>query len=459
MLTGGQRVREARRQLAYGVDHLTHPFCAVALGPAAPMLVRSCGQPGREATEVRHTMNEDADHQGSDDRSRAAAELDKDPFSGGRQTPHGATLRPSLLRWFAGVVLLGVGLQTAVVLLDLTDPPPRSFLAQLTPQGMKLELKMPSPGRNNLLSVAELRWCMREDIRIEILQTRSARSDAALFNEAAGTYNLRCARFRHRGNDFAEARRDIDEARSWIVAEALAEASAFTTPEKDKLAAAGYSVLTKDVQELLHAQGYAPGPVDGRYGARTRAAVESFERDQGWPATGRISETLRKELLERVRVANASEARLFEATAAERAVIRAACSSAAGVAGYNRCVGSKLQLLAEQRPPNTRAVTEPESAAIEEACTRSRMLRGEAAYDLCVAEQIADLAQLGEKPSLAAATDGERAAIEDGCGNIGFFYGPAAFYRCAQEHLAELAEADQRPALTVAGALPSGEHR
>ncbi len=310
-------------------------------------------------------MIEDANHQGSDDRSRAAAELDKDPFSGGRHTPHGATLRPSLLRWFAGVVLIGVGLQTAVVLLDSTDQQPRSFLAQLTPQGRILEIEMPSPSRNQLLSAAELRWCMREDIRIEILETRRARSGAARFNEAAGAYNLRCARFRYRAVDFADARRDIDEARSSIVSEALAEALALTPPENDKLAAVGYSVLTKDVQELLRALGYTPGPVDGRYGARTRAAVESFERGRGWPASGQISETLRKELLEQVRVASAAEARLFEATPKERAVIRAACSGAAGVSGYNRCVESRLQRLAEQRPPNTRAVTEPESAAIE----------------------------------------------------------------------------------------------
>jgi hypothetical protein len=401
----------------------------------------------------------DADHQDSDGLSRAVAELDKDPFGGGRQTPQGATLRPSLLRWFVGVVLVGAGLQTAVVLLDSLDPPPRSFLAQLTPQGPVLEIKMPSAGRNQLLSAAELRWCMREDIRIEVLHTRAARSKAARFNEAVGTYNARCARFRYRPADFAAARRDIDEARSSIVSEALAEASALTAPEKDKLAAVGYSVLTKDVQELLRALGYAPGPVDGRYGARTKAAVENFERAQAWPASGQISEALRKELLEHVRGASAAEARLFEATAEERAVIRTACSGAAGVSGYNRCVESRLQRLAAERPPNTRVITEPENAAIEETCARSRMLRGEAAYEGCVAEQIADLAQLGEKPSLASATDAERAAIEDGCGSVGFFYGPAAFYRCAQVRLAELAQHGQRPELTVAGTLPSADQR
>jgi peptidoglycan hydrolase-like protein with peptidoglycan-binding domain len=303
-----------------------------------------------------------------------------------------------------------------------------------------------------LLSLAELRWCMREDIRIEILESRGARSDAAHFNTAAGSYNRRCTRFRYREGDFTQARRDIDEARSSIVAEALAEALALSAPGKDKLAAPGYSVLTKDVQELLHALGFAPGPVDGRYGARTKAAVESFERARGWPGSGLISETLRKELLEQVRGTSAAEALLFEATAGERGAIRAACSGAAGVSGYNRCVESRLQRLAEQRPPNTRTVTERESAAIEETCTRSRMLRGEAAYERCVAEQIADLAQLGEKPRLAAATAGQRAAIEDACGSIGFFYGPAAFYRCAQVRLAEPAEADERRELSVAGA-------
>ncbi len=396
-------------------------------------------------------MIEDTDHQNSDSRARAAAELDKDPFSGGRRTRQGAILGPSLLRWFAGVVLVGALLQTAVVLLGSTDQPPRSFLAQLTPQGRPLEIERPSAGRYQVLSVAELRWCMREDIRIEVLETLGARSNGARFNEAAGSYNRRCTRFRYRGNDFVEARRDIDEARSSIVAEAVAEALALRTPGNDKLAATGYSALTKDVQELLQALGYAPGPVDGRYGARTRAAVESFEQARGWPASGHVSETLRKELLEQVRGVSASEARLFEATARERAVIRVACSGEVGVSSYNRCVESRLQLLAEQRPPGTRLVTERESAAIEETCTRSRMLRGEAAYERCVAEQIADLAQLEDKPNLAAATAGQRGAIEDGCGNIGFFYGPAAFYRCAQERLVELAEAKERPELAVAG--------
>jgi hypothetical protein len=343
-------------------------------------------------------------------------------------------------------------MQTAIVLLRRTEPPPRSFIAQLAPT-VTLELKAPRVARYQVLSVAELRWCMREDIRLEILETRPAGNDTTRFYEAIGRYNLRCTQFKYRGDDLAEARRDIDAVRSWIVAEALAEA--LDAGRHDELAAPGYSVLTRDVQELLRALGYVPGSVDGHYGDRTRAAVESFERDRGWPSSGRISELLRKELLERVRTANASEARLFEATAAERSTIRERCSGAPGVSGYNRCVESRLQQLAERRPP----ISQGELATIEETCARSRTMRGEDAYERCVAGQTADLAQLGEKPSLVAATGHERATIEDGCRSTGFFYGPAAYYRCAQQRLVGLAAAD-RPELAVAGAsAPSDDHR
>jgi len=389
-------------------------------------------------------------------RTRAAAELDADPFGAGPRARR-LSKRSSVLWGFVALVVIGAAMQAGVVLLRRSDPPPRSFIAQLAPN-LELELKMPRTGRYQILAVAELRWCMREDIRLEVLEARHAGSDLTRFHEAVGNYNLRCTQFKYRGNDLAMARRDIDAARSWIVAESLAEA--LNSGARDELAAPGYSVLTRDVQEMLRALGYKPGPVDGRYGALTRTAVESFEHDRGWPASGRVSELLRKELLERVRTANASEARLFEATAAERSVVRQRCSGEKGVSNYNRCVESRLQQLAAERPPNARAISEGELAAVEETCTRARTMRGEEAYSRCVAEQTADLGQLGEKPSLAAATDYERTAIEDACRSSGFFYGPAAYYRCAQERLAVLDAADSSPKLAVAGdAAPAGDRR
>jgi len=103
--------------------------------------------------------------------------------------------------------------------------------------------------------------------------------------------------------------------------------------------------------------------------------------------------------------------------------------------------------LARRRPPGTRVVSAPERAVIDEACQRAKLRGGDAGYDRCVDEQIADLAQLESEPSIAAMTEAERATVEGRCSSTGSFYGPAAFYRCAQERLAEVAEAGRRSSL------------
>src|SRR5262245_29784269 len=130
-----------------------------------------------------------------DGRSRAAAELDEDPFGAGQRARR-LTRRSSVLWGFVCLVAIGAALQAAVVLLRRADPPQRSFIAQLAPN-LELELKMPRTGRYQILSVAELRWCMREDIRLEVLETRHEGSDTALFKEAVGSYNLRCTQFKY----------------------------------------------------------------------------------------------------------------------------------------------------------------------------------------------------------------------------------------------------------------------
>lgn len=51
----------------------------------------------------------------------------------------------------------------------------------------------------------------------------------------------------------------------------------------------GGSPRVRAVQRRLHALRQRPGPVDGRYGPRTQAAIERFQRSAGQPATGSLS--------------------------------------------------------------------------------------------------------------------------------------------------------------------------
>jgi hypothetical protein len=56
-------------------------------------------------------------------------------------------------------------------------------------------------------------------------------------------------------------------------------------------------VDVRDVQEGLARLGYAPGPLDGVLGARTRDAIRQFEQDRGLAQTGTISDALAQEVL------------------------------------------------------------------------------------------------------------------------------------------------------------------
>ena len=387
-------------------------------------------------------MTEDAGKHGPRGRSAPRSELDAEPFGSDWR---GAFKRRGLVAWLTAFVVLGIGMYS-VLILRSDDSPQRTSL--LGAQAPTFAIEMPSTGRDLLLGVAQLRWCLREDMRIETFEQRLSYSEPKRFGVMVSDYNRRCTRFRYRDRDLERARRDIDGARKWIVEEAFAEAySSSATRSPGRLAARGYSILTKDVQRLLRAVGQDPGPIDGHYGPRTKAAVESFETEQGRAATGGISEALRRELLDRVRSGGLAESRLLATTAAEAAAIRSTCAGATGVAAYNRCVESELASLAERRPPPARAATAAERATISDVCQRAKLRGGEAAYDRCVEEQIAELAALESEPSVAAMTAAERAGVEDRCASTGSFYGPAAFYRCAQERLAEVALAGRNASL------------
>jgi peptidoglycan hydrolase-like protein with peptidoglycan-binding domain len=69
----------------------------------------------------------------------------------------------------------------------------------------------------------------------------------------------------------------------------LVEVTAVGAPRVEAVAA---SPVVVEVQQLLIAQGYEPGVVDGLFGARTGNAIRSYQADQGIAVTGEISEPL-----------------------------------------------------------------------------------------------------------------------------------------------------------------------
>lgn len=83
----------------------------------------------------------------------------------------------------------------------------------------ELEFSVPPVGDNNVLSVAEIRWCLREDIRIEVLRPlATSNSQIDQFNGVVGDYNERCGSFRYMEGALTWARREVERVRAEIVA-------------------------------------------------------------------------------------------------------------------------------------------------------------------------------------------------------------------------------------------------
>jgi peptidoglycan hydrolase-like protein with peptidoglycan-binding domain len=57
---------------------------------------------------------------------------------------------------------------------------------------------------------------------------------------------------------------------------------------------------TRDLQRALRRAGYNPGPIDGKIGKRTGAALRAFQRREGLSITGRLDTATKEVLHERL---------------------------------------------------------------------------------------------------------------------------------------------------------------
>lgn len=224
-------------------------------------------------------------------------------------------------RWFWGLVGIGILIWLFnVAQEDSRRPsgtpsytPPSSspsYAPSSTPgtQIPDLEFSMPPVGDNNVLSVAQIRWCLREDIRIEVLRplpTTNAQIDQ--FNAVVADYNSRCGSYRYRQGTLTRAQREVERVRAQIVASVRPPWQASVSPggsvsqrpsvpPAQPRPAQQWSQLTLDVQNALTELGYQPGPADGLYGARTRSAIQSFQRDVGVATDGLVTPALLQRL-------------------------------------------------------------------------------------------------------------------------------------------------------------------
>ncbi len=270
------------------------------------------------------------------------------------QTPPPPPKRVSVTKWVWSIV--GIGILVALFNAGQDDrrnsgsrsnySPSSAPSTYTTPRSTSsLKFSKPPVGTNKVLSIVQIRWCLREDMRIK---TKRAYTNTNLevdaFNTMVSDYNRRCGNFQYRRGVLERARREVEGMRLQIVAEALGRSTTPSTPSAvvspPKLSSsaqsspsrvssgtsrpntssrgANRSALTYEVQSLLKQLGYEPGPIDGQYGRKTANAIKAFQRDMKKPQTSHIDQTLIFELRsarDKVREDSARRSKLVQSKA------------------------------------------------------------------------------------------------------------------------------------------------
>ncbi|WP_336146861.1 peptidoglycan-binding domain-containing protein, partial [Alteromonas macleodii] len=162
----------------------------------------------------------------------------------------------------------------------------------------QLSYTKPSVGTNNILNVSEIRWCIREGIRIDAMRNVfSSNSGIDKFNSLVNDYNSRCGSYRYRSGSQTRAERDVAPHKLEIQEEAKREARTYenelnapdlravTTNSTHTLSGPNPKLtqqydpdLIRQIQTLLAGFGYEIDRVDGLFGKTTQAAIKSFQQ-------------------------------------------------------------------------------------------------------------------------------------------------------------------------------------
>jgi hypothetical protein len=125
------------------------------------------------------------------------------------------------VKWFGGIVVVIV-IGWAINRQD--DQGANSSGSASTPS--VAAYSEPAVGDDNVLSVGEIRWCLREAIRLDTLRDLvTANSAIDTFNSLINDYNTRCGSYRYAQSNLNRAKQDVEATRAQIVQQATREAN------------------------------------------------------------------------------------------------------------------------------------------------------------------------------------------------------------------------------------------
>jgi hypothetical protein len=155
------------------------------------------------------------------------------------------------------------------------------------------------PAQSGLMDAPELAWMLREQITLDIWERVISDTDGpevGKYNARAREYNDLAVAIEYRESAMNSAVTLVERSKDEIVRSAEDEAMSLVMPENVKKDARASTVWR--VQKYLKMLGYHAGGVTGKEDRAATDAVTTFEIRTGFAATGKIDESLAKELRE-----------------------------------------------------------------------------------------------------------------------------------------------------------------
>lgn len=305
------------------------------------------------------------------------------PSSGGSAQPSGSGKSGlSGLGWvIVGVVVLVIWIANSGSGNKSQPPqsysPPPSYSAPppaavpSPPPAPISDTQMPPVGRNNVLSVPQIRYCKREQIRIEAIESvinNAYDHEVNRFNAMVGDYNSRCGEFRYRRGNVELVERELASERASIASGAKSEwvrgSLGLKSPAQSAPAKPAPSARKEKTAQGTSCGG--DGKCVGSEGGQSKEQTAA-PRQSPVPSFDSLSHE-------------------------ERDSIESACGyekRVNGPAAYNNCVAGKLSALrSAPRNVDLSPLTFSDRESIERACGYEKRVNGPAAYYSCLSKEV-----------------------------------------------------------------------
>lgn len=435
------------------------------------------GANGSEASSETHTEQSTAVNSKQSETSSNSTQPYREPVTPSDGFPIGKWLLSVMaiigVLWFIGEVRKNSSPSSSVSSSAPTQSSPaqRAASTSTAPKPPSstgdTQAVKPPVGKDLVFSVPQIRYCLEEDIRLDGARSELndySSVDIDKFNAMVSDFNSRCSSFRYRSGALESTRRSVEPHRAKLLAEGasrFARNSVGTTqtePEKNisTLPPVSQETMVLQVQRRLNELGYNAGPTDGLMGRKTRSAIQQFQRDYGFAATGAVDQLLLQQLQRakpRETIPNRSSNSTVKLSPEETASLEAACATDKYINGpeaYFACVTrQKSALLGGVRRPSLAKLSFAEQQSIEAACATDKYVNGPSAYNRCLTNQLSLLEASGaSRPNLSGLSFSEKQSIEAACSTDKYLNGPAAYNKCLNNQLLELDSQVSRPDLS-----------